>query len=169
MQLPKDHHKPCSCYNQIYLYILKTVLFYAKKLHVSKKDSVKTVLVEIIWFYFIGFGHVWQIHFPYKNKKVWNCLSIEFHKYQKYAEQIHSSRWSDTDDYLTILRHLPIKLEIPISSTTLVKKYHVLYSVDIKNMLAKAYVEWKSSSVNCFRKTIYKLKQKKTYLDKLIN
>lgn len=79
--------------------------------------------------------------FLIKIKKYEIVLSIEFHKYQKYAEQIHSSRWSDTDDYLTILRHLPIKLEIPISSTTLVKKYHVLYSVDIKNMLAKAYVE----------------------------
>ena len=41
----------------------------------------------------------------------------------KSTEQLHSSRWSDTVDCLTHLRRFPVKLEIPMCSAALVKKW----------------------------------------------
>ena len=38
-------------------------------------------------------------------------------------EQLHSVRWSDTADCLTHLRRFPVKLEIPMCSAALVKKW----------------------------------------------
>ena len=39
------------------------------------------------------------------------------------TEQLQSSRWSDTVDCLTHLRRFPVKLEIPMCSSALVKKW----------------------------------------------
>ena len=42
-------------------------------------------------------------------------------------EQLHSSRWSDTADYLPHLRRFPVKLEIPMCSAALVKSGGMIY------------------------------------------
>ena len=44
-------------------------------------------------------------------------------KWSKSIQQLHSSRWSDIADCLTLLRHFPVKLDIPICSAALVKKW----------------------------------------------
>ena len=44
-------------------------------------------------------------------------------KWSKSFEQVHSSRCSDTSDCLTLLRGSPDKLDIPICSAALVKRW----------------------------------------------
>ena len=44
-------------------------------------------------------------------------------KLSKSMEQLHSSRCSDTADCLTYLRRFKVKLEIPMCSAALVKKW----------------------------------------------
>ena len=52
---------------------------------------------------------------------------VRISKWSKSIEQLHSSRWSDITDCLTLLRLFPVKLHMPICSAALVKKWwHVL-------------------------------------------
>ena len=44
-------------------------------------------------------------------------------KWSKSIEQLHSSRWSDTADYLSLLRCFPVKLDISMCHAALVKKW----------------------------------------------
>ena len=48
-------------------------------------------------------------------------------KGSKSIGQLHSSRWSDTADCLTHLRRFPVKLEIPMCSAALVKKWRYIF------------------------------------------
>ena len=43
-------------------------------------------------------------------------------KWSKSIEQLYSSRWSETTDCLTPLRHSPVKLDIPICGNVLLKQ-----------------------------------------------
>ena len=43
-------------------------------------------------------------------------------KRSKSIEQLHSGKWSDTVDYLTLLRRFPVKLDISMCSAALDKK-----------------------------------------------
>ena len=47
-------------------------------------------------------------------------------KWSKSMEQLHSSRWFDTADYLTSLKYLIIKLKVPMCLTAL-KTVAILY------------------------------------------
>ena len=51
------------------------------------------------------------------------ALQARISKWSKSIEQLHSSRWSDTAYCLTHLRRFPVKLEIPMCSAALVKKW----------------------------------------------
>ena len=61
--------------------------------------------------------------------KTLNLLASEarISKWSKSIEQLHSRRWSDTADCLTLLRRFPVKLDIPVCSAAIVKCWwHVL-------------------------------------------
>ena len=51
-------------------------------------------------------------------------------KWLKSIEQLHSSSWSDTADCLTLLRCFPVKLDILIYSTAIVKKWRYVHSAN---------------------------------------
>ena len=48
-------------------------------------------------------------------------------KWSKYTEQLHSSRWSNNADCLTLLRRFPVKLDILMCSAALVKSDGMFY------------------------------------------
>ena len=53
-------------------------------------------------------------------------------KWSKFIKQLHSSRWSNTADCLRLLRRFPVKLEIPMCSAVLVKKWlHVVAELSL--------------------------------------
>ena len=62
-------------------------------------------------------------------------------KCSKSIKQLHSSRWSDTTDCLTLLRCFHVKLEIPIWSAAPVKK--MVCFIIISNIAVTARVSVK--------------------------
>ena len=82
---------------------------------------------------------------------------LEYHK-SKSIEQLHSSRWSDPADCLILLRHFPVKLEIPMCSAALVKK-KVCFII-ISNLAVITLVSVNNVRADLFLKGIFTREQR---------
>ena len=78
-------------------------------------------------------------------------------KWSKSIKQLHSSRWSGTADCLTHLRRFPVKLEIPMCSAALVKKWRCF--TIISNLAVTTHVSVNNVRADLFLKGIFIMEQ----------
>ena len=128
--LPKKHHQNYWKFLQVNNRCLKTDTFLLQYtfyqfqyfittcLHgrnLSTKFSVKNFLTEMTWRLW-GWSRLINKISLLRSLNLF-ALEARILKWSKSIEQLHSSRWWDTADCLTHLRHFPVKLEIPICSS----------------------------------------------------
>ena len=92
-------------------------------------------------------------------------------KWSKSVEQLHSSRWSDSADCLTLLRRFPVKLDIPIcfSSSKKVDVWEVAMGSPLGPTLSNVFLcyhekIWLQNCPSEFKLVIYRRYVDDTFL-----
>ena len=98
----------------------------------------------------------WSWSFFINKLSLIRCLNLfapeaGISKWSKSIEQLHSSRWLDTADCLTLLRHFPVKIDIPICSAALVKKMALCFTI-ISNPAVTTRVSVNNARADLFLK-----------------